>query len=393
MNSDLAGTIKQLESLSDTLQHLEATVLRRNFLSDEQGLISNIEESITRCDELIQELQDECSKFSKIPRHNIKAAVRIAGRRAAYPFRQRTLQKLEEDINEIRANLVPALSVLQLKDNKKTEDDLAEVKSFLNLIRADQMSSDLRNWLKAPDASIDHNAACQKKHPGTGAWLTKDTRFEKWLSEQNSLLWLNGFAGSGKSVLCSTVIQSVSRHRRSDFSIGIAFFYFAFNDESKQSEVALSRALLLQLSSQVQDKYADLTKLYESYKTSSPPSRVLVDYLRRLIDRFQHVYIILDALDESPRDGLRGQVLDTLEAMRSWGLEGIHLFVTSRDERDIREFHNVPIEQQIPMQNVGIDQDITDFISGRFNTDRRLQKWLPYRDKIQNVLAQRAKGV
>ena len=47
-------------------------------------------------------------------------------------------------------------------------------------------------------------------------------------------MWLNGFAGSGKSVLCSTAIQFALRYRKSDPKVGIAFFYFTFNDESKQ---------------------------------------------------------------------------------------------------------------------------------------------------------------
>ncbi len=56
-------------------------------------------------------------------------------------------------------------------------------------------------------------------------------------------MWLNGFAGSGKSVLCSTAIQFALRHRRSDPNVGIAFFYFTFNDESKQDVSAMLRAL------------------------------------------------------------------------------------------------------------------------------------------------------
>ena len=45
------------------------------------------------------------------------------------------------------------------------------------------------------------------------------------------------------------------------------------------------------------------------------------------------------------------------------------------------------------MQDAGIDKDIADFISGRFNADPRLRKLLPYRGKIQDTLAKRAKGV
>ena len=106
-----------------------------------------------------------------------------------------------------------------------------------------RLSSDLRDWLNVPDATIDHNAACAKKHPGTGTWLVKSPQFSRWLTEENSIMWLNGFAGSGKSVLCSTAIQFALRHRRSDPNVGIAFFYFTFNDESKQDVSAMLRAL------------------------------------------------------------------------------------------------------------------------------------------------------
>lgn len=102
---------------------------------------------------------------------------------------------------------------------------------------------------------------------------------------------------------------------------------------------------------------------------------------------------MLDALDESPRNGSRVYVLDVLEAMRDWGVQGLHLFVTSRDEPDIRDSLDISATQQVTMQNAGIDKDIADFISGRFDVDRRLRKLLPYRDKIQETLAKRAKGV
>jgi len=152
------------------------------------------------------------------------------------------------------------------------------------------------------------------------------------------------------------------------------------------------RALLLQLSTQLQDGHVDLIGLYDSYKTGTIPSQLLVMYLRRLIERFRDVFIMLDALDESPRDGPRGHVLDALEVMRKWGLQGLHLFVTSRNERDIYESFD-PSIIQVTMQNAGIDKDIAGFISGRLDTDRRLQKWRKYRDKIQASLARRANGV
>ena len=392
LDSDLNGTMKRLESLLKIFTYLGETVSNRKFQADEQDLVKNIEASISECDKLIHELQDEWEKLRKTS-GGVKAAFKLAGRRATYPFRKSTLQKIDEDIDEIRANLSSALGVLQLKDNKRIQTDIADVKTLLYLVKSNEESSELRAWLKAPDATIDHNAACLKRHPGTGSWLIEDPHFSKWLVEGNSILWVNGFAGSGKSVLCSTAIQAVLSHRRSDARIGIAFFYFTFNDESKRDVSAMLRALLLQLSNQLQDGHADLLRLYDTHNHGSPSSPNLLDCLRSLTERFEQVYIMLDALDESPLDGSRRYVLEALETMRGWALQGLHLFITSRDERDIHESLNLLTTQKVAMQNAGIDQDIANFISGRLSTDRSLQKWKKQHDKIQATLAKRAKGV
>ena len=384
--------IDRLDSLLNIFQSIRKTVSDRHFQEDERSLIESIETSIKSCEELIQELQDECQKFKTLS-HGFKAATRVIGHRLTYPFRRSTLQKLDEDINEIRANLSSALDVLQLKGTQRNEDDINQMKVLLDLIRTGQISSNLLDWLKAPDATIEHNALCAKRHPGTGMWLVKSSQFSRWLVEENSVMWLNGFAGSGKSVLCSTAILFALRHRRSDPKIGLAFFYFTFNDESKQDASAMLRALLLQLSSQLRDGYTDLTRLYKSYETSTPPQATLVECLHRLVQRFHQVYILLDALDESPRSGPRQYMLDVLQIIRKWNIQGLHLFFTSRDEPDIRGSLDVPGMQQVVMQNAEIDKDIVVFVSGQFDADRRLRKWEPYRDKIQVKLAKRAKGV
>ena len=89
------------------------------------------------------------------------------------------------------------------------------------------------------------------------------------------------------------------------------------------------------------------------------------------IQKFYHVYIVLDALDESPRLGAREHVLETLEMMQKWPLPGLHVLVTSRDEPDIRISLKFPSNQEVKMRNRGIDEDIGDFISGRLQEDQK----------------------
>ncbi|KAI3573696.1 hypothetical protein IWW34DRAFT_553241, partial [Fusarium oxysporum f. sp. albedinis] len=140
----------------------------------------------------------------------------------------------------------------------------------------------IRAWLKAPDATINFNEAVKKKHPGTGLWLVKGPAFTSWLEKPGSFLWLVGLAGCGKSVLCSTAIQYAFRHRRANARIGIAFFYFTFNDESKQDASAMLRALVLQLSIQLDNRHAFLSRLHDSYCNATPPDSALMNCLHQL---------------------------------------------------------------------------------------------------------------
>ena len=389
-DTDVTRTTEKLESLLDTFRSLQAAMQNRTFQLDEQDLIENIESSIHKCDELIKEVEEECKKCENVSVViGIKGTIKAAGRRAAYPFRQSTLQKLDEIISEIRQNLSLALDVLQLRDHKNTQDDIAEIKTLLGVVRATQVSTMIRDWLNVPDTTLNHTVACVKRHSGTGIWFVKGPIFTTWLTQDNSFLWLKGFTGCGKSVLCSTAIQYTFRHKRSDPDVGITFFYFTFNDESKQDESAMLRALILQLSGQLSDSETDLVRLCSSYKTNIPPPTVLTTYLQHLIQKFDQIYILLDTLDESQRE----PVLSTIETMLKWSLPGLHVLVTSRDESDIRESLSLLEYEEVIMKNTEIDRDISSFISGQLDKNPKLGKLRAYHDRIQQILTERAQGV
>lgn len=388
--SDITHTTKRLESLLNVLERLRKQSADR---ADEQELFESIKGSIEDCTEYIYELQRETDKFKDKSADGIRAAARTATRRLEYPFRQSTLQKLDEDIDEIVSHLSLALQVLEQKDISKVQDDIEDIKALLDLVRVGQISSSIREWLKAPDATINYNEACKKKHPGTGLWFVKGPSFSTWLTEPNSFLWLNGFAGCGKSVLCSTAIQFAFRYWRSNPRVGIAFFFFTFNDDSKQNASAMLRTLVLQLSGQLNDNYTLLSRLHGSYLHTMPPDEALMDCLHQLIRAFKEVYIVLDALDESSQDKHRGGVLQALVDLQAWSEHGLHLLVTSRDETDIRDELSASQDETISTKIDSIDIDIRDFISSHLKNNRRLRRWEKYYDRIEAALTECAKGV
>ena len=103
--------------------------------------------------------QADCQKFNKSTSKGIKTVIKVAGHRAVYLFRQSILQKLDKDIGEICSNLSLAVEVLQLKDKKKIQDTIANMELLLDLVRNNQISENIRQWLQAPDATVNHHAA------------------------------------------------------------------------------------------------------------------------------------------------------------------------------------------------------------------------------------------
>lgn len=396
-DQDLARTADQLGDLFQTLQNVEEIVRLRKWRSHEQTILQSVERSINRCENIIHELQEEARKFQKEPTDDWGKKVVSVGRRAAYPFRRSTLEKLGEDVDNIHDNLSTGLQALQLKEHQNTQNDIEAVNSIVKNAQAQNLSAGVRHWLRAPDATVDLNIACAKAHVGTGQWFARGPAFASWLQRDNSFLWLYGFAGCGKSVLCSTAIQHTFRHRQASTGNAAAFFFFTFNDDSKQDASVALRALLLQLCGQVPGVEADLTRLKESYNHGTPPVVVLLEYLRQAVTRCRHIYILLDALDESPVETPRAEVLSMIKTMRQWQLPGLHLLVTSRDLPDIRNrLQHVGLCQDaehIELKNASVQEDIQQYVDYQIDHDPELRRWGEHRDKIKSYLAQHADGV
>ena len=55
----------------------------------------------------------------------------------------------------------------------------------------DQIRRDLRNWLSAPDPSVNYNTASNAHHEGSALWFTESNAFKNWKAF-GSFLWIHG---------------------------------------------------------------------------------------------------------------------------------------------------------------------------------------------------------
>ncbi|KAI1172750.1 ankyrin repeat-containing protein [Nemania sp. FL0916] len=388
---DADATKARLESLAGLLKHVHHNLQNRTFPPSSQNLINEIEDTVRQCEGYVQELKQKADTISHAPSGSYRDRIRSAGRRVVYPFRESGLRDLRADINELITQLTLAL---QQRILVLVQENAGDTKALLEFSRASQTIFQIQSWLKAPDAGPEFDEACRGKLEGTGSWFIKGTSFTTWLQQPASFLWLNGCAGCGKSVLSSTVIRHV-RDRGSSPDVGVAFFYFTFSDVNKQSASEMIRALVLQLSCQLGGAPAALTQFYEESQRYGvgPSNDALLKCLRALVRSFRDVYIIIDALDESPRQVHRKAVLSVIHNIRTWSESRLHLLVTSRDELDIRKSLKVAQEENISMKNEGVDADIVSFISQHLSDNGRLQDWKEYSEQINKTLTEKADGV
>jgi len=210
--------------------------------------------------------------------------------------------------------------------------------TFLKDNVADELQQKIYLWLSAPDPSSNHKDACQKRQATTGEWFINGDEFRQWKSGLNSFIWLHGIPGSGKSVLCSTIIEEVSHHCWSDPSSVLAYFYFDFSDTQLQQSESLIRSLITQVSSHYSTCPDLLVTLYSQHLDGQrqPTTKGLMSTLKAMLKGkgFQHVYVIMDALDECED---REQLLLLIQEITEWKLGTMHILATSRKERDIED--------------------------------------------------------
>ncbi|KAH9014721.1 hypothetical protein EDB84DRAFT_816702 [Lactarius hengduanensis] len=142
---------------------------------------------------------------------------------------------------------------------------LQQTANNIDAERRSRIRKDHRAWLSPPDPSTNQNIACTTQHEGTATWFFRGSIFTEWKSKATtSLLWVHGKPGSGKSILCSAIIQDITALREAGLA-SMAYFYFDFRDTDKQNLHNLLPSLLTQLSARSDDCCDILSHVYKAH--------------------------------------------------------------------------------------------------------------------------------
>ncbi|KAH9037422.1 hypothetical protein EDB83DRAFT_2268192 [Lactarius deliciosus] len=290
-----------------------------------------------------------------------------------------------------------------IDDGEEAKLIIQQTANNLDEVKWNQIRQLLRAWLSPADPSTNHNTARKAQHKGTAAWFFQGSIVVEWKST-GSLLWIHGKPGSGKSIICSSVIQDIMAICEAGSAI-MAYFYFDFRDLSKQTCHDLLLSLVSQLSTR-SNAYCDiLHRVYKTHEdgTRQPSDDTLKECLKEMLrlPKQGPIFIVLDALDECPdSSGIpssRDEVLQLVKELVNLDLQGLRICATSRPEVDIRAVLESLAFISISLHDEsGQKSDIADYVRNVVNSSpsSAMRRWrADDKNLVIETLTERADGM
>ncbi|KAJ7498167.1 ankyrin repeat-containing domain protein [Mycena galericulata] len=253
----------------------------------------------------------------------------------------------------------------------------------------------LEKWLQSPPDMRQKQHETQKlRKEGTGRWFLEGEMFMDWQDNPSSL-WIQGPSGTGKSVLSSSIIQTLIESQQLFADMGksstVAFFYFDFKYKDGNAVEAALRRIVLQFSAQSPHPYRTLHKQYNLIKGQALPHyQDLQRILKELLRELGRSYIILDALDECP-DAELGQLMELVATLRGWTHSPLHLLFTSQPRTGFTDrLEDVPC---VFLQSDVTQPDIKLFITTELRENRKMRIWSSRADEIVDRVLLKTSGM
>jgi nucleoside phosphorylase len=215
-------------------------------------------------------------------------------------------------------------------------------------------------------------------HEGTGTWVLDEPAFKSWLTGHDGVLWCQGIAGAGKTVLTSIIINHLIKSFE-DENVGVAWIYLNYREKDLQSLENIFASLLRQLIQQRGgDTEALITSIGVGWKQGKPNLTAYKNMLQKALQQYSKTFIVIDALDESQSQTLRRELVCELRSLRPI----ISLLITSRP---LRNMQNV-LGDASQIEIMARSDDVKKYLDSFLKANKNLRKLVDADPKLESVI-------
>jgi hypothetical protein len=154
-------------------------------------------------------------------------------------------------------------------------------------------------WLDASWTNDVYDNSIRKRLDGTCDWILSEQAFLDWISPNfpsgtAKILWINGPAGYGKTVLCARVVQYLSSILESP----LAYYFCSSDSESRRDPLTIMRSWISQVVSCNRDAFELACGRWETKEGRNASQTDLADLFKTIVQHIPNCTFVVDGLDE-----------------------------------------------------------------------------------------------
>ncbi|KAJ4129221.1 hypothetical protein NW768_007756 [Fusarium equiseti] len=236
-------------------------------------------------------------------------------------------------------NLVPVDDKGREQAGEQKSEDWSDVRKILLNIEQSMKNEtrrDVYSWLGISSTSDKFQDSLDERVENTCGWIFERDEFKTWVSPNDpsspNLLWINGPAGFGKTILCAHITQHLSKA----LTTPAAYFFFTSNQDTPY--LAL-RSWIHQIADAREEAFDCVRQAWEAYPHETASRRNVLDIFTAVVEAVPGCTLIADGLDECSQLGngdssVARFLSDVIGAVSK---NTVRFLFVSRDEPEIRD--------------------------------------------------------
>ncbi|KAJ7726451.1 ankyrin repeat-containing domain protein [Mycena maculata] len=388
-----------IEKLANVVNRVPLIAPVAALVSEVLTTVKEVQDMHGSRDTLHTELQDKIRDFSGATSQESSYVHRTEHLKHDLEVYRRLLEDASKLVSDFDAHGSLRTTVQYPLWRRRFDDIEKRVESFesrfilnrvtnIEIAQAEQAIHDkLYKWLQSPpDMTSKQDEMQMLRHENTGSWFLNGPEFSEWKANPGSL-WIRGNSGTGKSVLCSTVIRDVCMAADGKSS-AVAYFYFDFTDDKCQRPDIMLQSIVFQLSALSSPPYKALGQLHNTLSGVPPRHEDLLKVLDEVLSELGRCYVILDALDECNEADFHRLVDFIKTPLGRPNERPLHLLFTSQPRQIfMEEFHDLTL---VELESGATENDIRSFVESGVS---HLKSWATQAEQVTEQVVQKSSGM